>query len=115
MKNLHILLLYILISFTLCANKVCLNPEGKKVDWYAIFLFPENSSSEGVLSYGYFDASSTSMKYYTYEESTFPPNRVTSYALDSATDYNFFFWNDDKTCIHWRMKRVEERVHSIDQ
>ena len=98
MKNLHILLLYILISFTLCANKVCLNPEGKKVDWYAIFLFPENSSSEGVLSYGYFDASSTSMKYYTYEESTFPPNRVTSYALDSATDYNFFFWNDDKTC-----------------
>ena len=46
MKNLHILLLYILISFTLCANKVCLNPEGKKVDWYAIFLFPENSSSE---------------------------------------------------------------------
>ena len=97
-NTLRCVLLSLLLSFSLSLNRVCLNPEGNEVDWYAIFLYPQNSSKEGILSYGYFDASSTSLQYYAYTEETFPPNRVTKYTLSPDTDYNFFFWNDDKTC-----------------
>ena len=91
-----LLFLITLISFT-TSSKKCLDPNGNAVDWYAVFLFPENSSSDNTLSYGYFDSSSSSMKYHTYSESTFPPTRITKMALSSSST-NYFFWNDDLTC-----------------
>ena len=99
MHHHHVLKLFFLLSlltFT-SPSKKCMDPNGNAVDWYAVFLFPENSSSDNTLSYGYFDSSSSSMKYYTYSESTFPPTRITQMALSSSST-NYFFWNDDLTC-----------------
>ena len=96
MQLLKLVFLISLISLTSSAKK-CLDPNGKAVDWYVMFLFPKSSSSNNVLSYGYFDNSSSSLKYYDYSESTFPPTRITKMALSSSST-NYFFWNDDLTC-----------------
>ena len=39
----------------------------------------------------------SSLQYYLYDQSTFPPNQVTSYVNETSTDFNYFFWNDDLT------------------
>ena len=89
-----------LLFFANCANeKVCRNPKGTAVDWYVIFFMPKSASSDGEIHYGYFDNTSSSLKYYLYEESTFPPSIITSYVIDNfeSEDFNYFFWNDDLT------------------
>ena len=94
-KSLLFSLLIILASSS--TNKVCRNPSGKEVDWYAIFFMPQSASSDGAIHYGYFDPSLSSLQYYKYDESNFPPTHITKYVTGGGSDYNYFFWNDDKT------------------
>lgn len=86
------------LAISITGDKTCKNPSGEPVDWYVVFLYPQNSSPEGVLSYGYFGSDSEEMTFHSYELDEFPPNRVTSFTLAEEKDFNFFFWNDDKTC-----------------
>ena len=97
----------ILILITLYLNskssdikRVCLSPEGNEVDWYAIFLYPEKSTSYNKLLYGYFDEYSNELINREYEKETFPPNLLTKLTLDQKNNnFNYFFWNDYNTCI----------------
>ena len=99
-----------------CAtDKVCRNPSGTEVDWYVIFFMPQTASSDNKIHYGYFDNTQRSLNYYLYEESTFPPTRITSYVTSnpSATDFNYFFWNDDLTTKDGSSKSASsERAHA---
>ena len=95
MKN---ILISILIIYSSCAtNKVCRNPSGKEVDWYAIFFMPASASTDGSINYGYFDQTLSSLSFYKYDVNTFPPTRLTKYVTGGGSGYNYFFWNDDKT------------------
>ena len=99
-SNWQFLLIISLLFFSNCSNeKVCRNPNGTAVDWYVIFFLPRTSSSDGEIYYAYFDNTSSSLKYYLYEESSFPPSIITSYVIDNFgnEDFNYFFWNDDVT------------------
>ena len=88
----------ILIFLVSCSNnKVCRNPEGEEVDWYAIFFMPSSISSDKQIHYEYFDNSLTSLKDYKYSENNFPPNQITEYVTSGGRDINYFFWNDDTT------------------
>ena len=78
------------------ANKVCRNPEGEEVDWYAIFFMPA-SVGKGIINYGYFDPNLDKLKFYEYSEENFPPTQITRYTLNNEENINYFFWNDDKT------------------
>ena len=92
------LLISLLIIFTSCStNKVCRSPSGKEVDWYAIFFMPQSISTDGAIHYAYFDPSLSALEYHKYDEGTFPPTRITKYVTGGGSDYNYFFWNDDKT------------------
>ncbi len=88
-------LLIILISCS--SNKVCRNPDGEEVDWYTIFFMPSSASSNNKIYYGYYDPTLADLEYYEYSEDTFPPNFITKYAKGKGKDFNYFFWNDDKT------------------
>ena len=87
----------LILSVSCSTNKVCRSPSGKEVDWYAIFFMPLSISPDGAIHYGYFDPSLSALEYYKYEESTFPPTRITKYVTGGGSDFNYFFWNDDKT------------------
>ena len=95
--------LLILFLFHLCncsTNKVCRDPGGNEVDWYAIFFMPKSASSDKQIHYAYIDNTMATYQYYLYEESTFPPTMITSYVTNVQTDdinFNYFFWNDDTT------------------
>ena len=92
------IILSILLLFTSCAtNKVCRNPAGNEVDWYAIFFMPSSASADGSINYGYFDPTLSSLQFYKYAESNFPPTRLTKYVTGGGSGFNYFFWNDDKT------------------
>ena len=91
------IILLILISLISCKEKVCRNHNGEEVDWYAIFFFPRSISPDNEIHYAYIDETMSSLQYYLYEESTFPPNQVTSYINETSTNFNYFFWNDDTT------------------
>lgn len=101
MNYIFFFLLFISISFLInyTEGKECRNPSGKLVDWYVIFFMPKSASSDDQIYYGYFDNTLKSLKYYLYEEFTFPPNMITSYVIDNFDneDFNYFFWNDDQT------------------
>ena len=87
-----------LLIFVSCTtNRVCRDPSGKEVDWYSIFLMPKSVSNDGSLNYGYFDSSLNDLKFYKYDESTFPPTHITKYIINDDSDFNYFLWNDDKT------------------
>lgn len=91
------MLFLFLFTFTLGKNtnpRSCKNPQGKEVDWFVIFLFPE-TSSKNPLSYGYFDNMSQEMTYMLYDKLTFPGIRVIEEYEGKGT--NYFFWNDDTT------------------
>ena len=87
--------LFFLASCSL--NKVCRNPEGNEVDWYVIFFKPLSASQDSKIHYGYFDPNINTIKYYAYSENNFSPNKITNYAKGTSNDFNYFFWNDDKT------------------
>ena len=92
------LLISLLIILSSCStNKVCRSPSGKEVDWYTIFFMPQSVSTDGAIHYAYYDPSLSSLEYYKYDEGTFPPTRITKYVTGGGSDYNYFFWNDDKT------------------
>lgn len=91
---LEVILLFLVSCST---NKVCRNPDGIEVDWYAIFFMPLSISSNNKIYYGYFDNSLRSLEFYEYSESNFPPNQITKYVTNGGNDFNYFFWNDDRT------------------
>ena len=93
-----ILILGLIFSMNCSSDKVCRNPKGVEVDWYVVFFMPKSASSDGEIYYAYIDDTLQSLVYYKYEESTFPPTIITKYVTSaSTTDFNYFFWNDDKT------------------
>ena len=95
LSNIILLILFIL-SF--CSKKrVCRNPSGQEVDWYAIFFMPKSVSKDGEMHYAYFDPSLNALKYYKYNINEFPPTHITRYVLNDDSNINYFFWNDDKT------------------
>jgi deoxyribonuclease-2 len=95
-----ILIFILLIFLSNCDDeKVCRNPNGVAVDWFVIFFLPKLVSSEDEIYYAYFDNISSSLKYYIYDDYTFPPSQIASYVIDNfnSKDFNYFFWNDDLT------------------
>lgn len=88
---------FLIFSIICLTNKICRDPSGKEVDWYSIFFMPKSASTDGTIHYGYYDSSLNFLKYYKYNEDTFPPTRITKYSTDADSDFNYFFWNDDKT------------------
>ena len=96
-------------------EKVCRNTKGEDVDWYIIFFMPQTASSDNKIHYAYFDNTLKSLQFYLYEESTFPPTMITSYVTSNpkATDFNYFFWNDDLTTKDGSSKSASsERAHA---
>ena len=93
----NVILYFMFLSASCSIKKVCLNPSGQEVDWYAIFFMPASISSDNEIHYGYFDPNFSSLQYYKYDINTFPPTHITRYTLGDETDFNYFFWNDDKT------------------
>ena len=93
-----IFLFSLLILLSSCgASRVCRNPSGKEVDWYTIFFMPASASSDGAIHYAYYDPTLGGLQYYKYDVNTFPPTRITRYVTSGGSDFNYFFWNDDKT------------------
>jgi len=88
---------FILLLSSCASNKVCRNPSGKEVDWYSIFFMPASASIDGSIHYGYYDSSLSNLEYYKYDVNTFPPTRITKYVTEGGSNFNYFFWNDDKT------------------
>ena len=86
LKIKSIIISVLLLSASCSTKKVCLNPLGQEVDWYAIFFMP-----------GYYDPNLSSLEYYLYDVNNFPPTHITRFTLSDETDFNYFFWNDDKT------------------
>ena len=97
LKIKSIILSVLLLSASCSTKKVCLNPLGQEVDWYAIFFMPASISDDGEIHYGYYDPNLSSLEYYQYDVNTFPPTHITRFTLGDETDFNYFFWNDDKT------------------
>ena len=58
---------------------------------------PSSISTMGEIDYGYFDPSLSSLQYYKYEVNSFPPTHITRFVLNNESNFNYFFWNDDKT------------------
>ena len=88
----------LLILLSSCGgSRVCRNPSGKEVDWYTIFFMPASASSDGAIHYAYYDPTLGGLQYYKYDVNTFPPTRITRYVTSGGSDFNYFFWNDDKT------------------
>ena len=99
-------------SFSL--ERVCRSPEGKIVDWYVIFLYPQNASPQKILTYGYLDDTSSKLEDYVYKEETFPPTKITKYTLNEEdVNFNYFFWNDDITCKNESQRSApDSRAHA---
>ena len=116
MKNNHIfaIIFFILFFQIYSTDKVCRNPKGAEVDWYVIFFMPTSASSDGQIHYAYFDNTLNTLNYYLYEESSFPPTKITSYVTSSSTsDFNYFFWNDDLTVKDGESKSASStRAHA---
>lgn len=114
----HIFLAFIFFSLLFSidsTDKVCRNPKGTEVDWYVIFFMPQSASSDNQIHYAYFDNTLSSLQYYLYAESTFPPTMITSYVTSksSSLDFNYFFWNDDLTEKDGSSKSASsERAHA---
>ena len=90
--------LILIFSYNCMTNRVCLDPSGKEVDWYTIFFFSKSMSKiDKEIHYAYFDPNLNELQYYKYDENTFPPTRITKYVTEGGEDFNYFFWNDDKT------------------
>ena len=103
-------ILFLLASCLLKKNKKCLNPLGQEVDWFTIFFMPESISDDREIHYGYFDPNLNSLQFHKYDENTFPPTHITRFVTedDSSSDFNYFFWNDDKTVKDGTPKSASE-------
>ena len=78
MKLISFLFLSLLFFSDCSTNKVCRNTNGAEVDWYVIFFMPKSASSDNEIHYAYLDNTMSSLQYYKYQESTFPPTMITS-------------------------------------
>ena len=111
-----LIILSTLLLLSICSDeKVCRNTKGQAVDWYAIFFMPRSVSSDNLIYYAYYDNTLSSMEYYLYEESTFPPTMITAYVTNNAdsADFNYFFWNDDQGTKESGSKSASsDRAHS---
>jgi deoxyribonuclease-2 len=112
------LLLIIITLFTLISSndKVCHDHDGKEVDWWVVFLFPETSSKEKVLSYGYYDNNSKTkdLTYYKYDQTNFPPILLIK-QVETVTEkdpVNYFFWNDDLSTDEKSASAGSGKAHS---
>ena len=111
--NISFTISLIIISLISCKDKVCRNHNGVEVDWYAIFFFPLSISPDSEIHYAYIDDTMSSLQYYKYDQSTFPPNQVTSYVNETTTNFNYFFWNDDLTVKDGSSKSADSsRAHA---
>lgn len=97
--NKYIILFFILFSVSCTTDKVCRNPQGEAVDWYAIFFMPDSVSPDKKINYGYFDPNLPDLQFYEYSEDNFPPTMITKYVTEAGSNinFNYFFWNDDKS------------------
>ena len=114
-KLAFILIISSLFSIYCDTDKVCRNTNGEEVDWYIIFFMPQTASSDNKIHYAYFDNTLKTLQFYLYEESSFPPTIITSYVTSNlkATDFNYFFWNDDLTTKDGSSKSASsERAHA---
>ena len=111
-----IIILNCLLVFSIYSSeKVCRNTKGQPVDWYAIFFMPRSVSSDNLIYYAYFDNTLSSLEYYLYEESSFPPTMITAYVTNNANNdnFNYFFWNDDQGTKESGSKNASsDRAHS---
>ena len=89
---------------------MCVNPEGKEVDWFVAFLYPSTSNKKANLSYGYFDNTTTSLKYYEYSDATFPGIKVIM--TFEQENSNYFIWNDDATTDGGEKASTSGKAHS---
>ena len=100
MRNVSKFVLFFILFFQVYSiDRVCKNPKNSPVDWYVIFFFPKSISSDNQIHYAYIDNTMSSLQYYKYEESSFPPTIITKYVTSNpqSTEINYFFWNDDLT------------------
>ena len=114
-KNILLKFIFFLILSNFSVENVCQDPQGKEVDWYVIFFMPKSASSDDMIHYGYFDNTLKTLNYYLYEESSFPPNMITSYVINNIGngDFNYFFWNDDLTLKDGSSKSAaSEKAHA---
>lgn len=115
----------ILLIFFLCFQQIvsaeqnsrermCISPDGHKVDWYVVFLFPRAVDPDEEINFGYYDSSMSKIKYYRYSEDIFPPTKITQMIIDDESSINYFFWNDDMTVVDDPEKRPapRDRAHA---
>ena len=99
MRKLKFILFYLiqaLFSFVATYKYSCLDPSGKKVDWFTIFMIPKSSSQLNEIHFGYLDSKSKKMKYILFKKGNFPPIEMsTSIDQVKSKNVNYFFWNDD--------------------
>ena len=116
MKNnlINNIILLIIIFQIYSTEKVCRNPNDVEVDWYVIFFMPKSASSDKQIHYAYFDNTLNIQQYYLYEETSFPPTKITSYVTSTGgSDFNYFFWNDDLTVKDGESKSApSSRAHA---
>ena len=74
------------------ANLSCVNPSGKEVDWFIIYLIPEKQA--GGRYFSYVDDQATTFKNYDLKERTFPPLHLVKTLKNANTQ---FIWNDDQS------------------
>src|SRR5690242_9912121 len=114
MKICVIVALALLSLVSAAHKKSCVNKEGKEVDWFVIFLYPQTSNKEKELAYGYYDNNSKDLEYDIFNKKTFPPLLLT-HELDKLTEkdaVNYFFWNDDLSTEDTRQSAASSKAHS---
>ena len=100
-------------NIILLNTKSCKNQKGDFVDWYAIFLKPKSSTGKDLISYLYFDNFSNELKYYIYNEDTFPLNKILDYIINDDFGTNYIIWNDDISIINEKSKfSNKNKAHS---
>ena len=115
LSTIFLTLIITFFLFSLSNNKdpseSCKDPEGNEVDWYVIFLFPKIAEKSKILTYGYFDDSSTSLRYIEHDSKNFPPLDFT-YLNDKSSETNYIFWNDDKSTEKKKDKSSDSKGHT---
>ena len=80
------------ISINILFNKKSLFKSfGTRSRLVCFFFMPLSISNDNEIYYGYLDPSLDSLQYYKYDINEFPPTHITRYALNSDSDYNYFF------------------------
>lgn len=109
-KYIYVLIIKYIIS---TIDNVCLDNNGKKIDWYFIYLLPKNKTYNNKLFYLYFDEKISKIKKYTYNNEKFPPNKIIEYLKTENDEINYFIWNDDASTNDGNIKKAnKKKAHS---